>query len=701
MAGVSRTLQMAGVALAAMAFAHAAMAESSTQKTNFSSQFQAQGEQKPGKKQAQQQQQLRARQQQQQAAQPFGQSTWFGQPTYRQAPPQAPWFNRNGYAQQQQQPRQPFFFGLFGGRPVDQQGQRPAQPDVADSAPVVEEVEGAEIYDYKPPALVPVSDPKLAAPVSPRFDDTVALSIWQRLKEGSTGVQATADQRNAILSFYAGRDFRPLWADPEAAKSLQSVLASAAAEGLDPDDYRVPAVTGKDPSDLARHDIQLTAAALRYAQHASGGRIVPNNISGYQDRTPPTVKASTALARLASNDTESYLASLQPTHPAYAAMKKELAHYLTKQTETADTTIDDGPKIRVGSDDARVPLIRKRLKELADAGDLPDIDPADLGENVQVSPVDGEGNIPATNAVDKPNAETIFTQADAAAVRAFQASAGLDADGIVGVATVAKLNGGPASGADRRQVLIDNMERLRWLPRDLGKRYVFVNQASFSLQVIENGEEVWGTRVIVGKPNTQTVEFSDQMETVEFNPYWGVPPSIIAHEMRPRLLRDPSYLDRNGFEVVDSRGRVVSSSDVNWSAYGKNPPFGVRQPPGSDNALGEVKFLFPNEHHIYMHDTPTKALFAKSMRAFSHGCVRVQNPRQFAEVVLGWSADEVDAAIAAGENRAVKLDRPLPVHLTYFTAWPDENGKIRYFADVYGRDALLETALGKSQLAMR
>jgi len=678
------------VALIALAAAGEARADTPS-RTNFSNQWQTQGsgdQKKPAQRQPQ-------------AGQPV-QGTWFGQPSVRQGQPPPPWYANR---QQGQPQRQPMFFGLFGGAPAGQQAVDPSNQALQgeiDAAPVVEEVEGAEIYEYKPPALVPLTGPKLAMPQGLAPDDVAALAIWRRLKEGSTGMQVTATQRDAVVAFYAERNFRPLWSGSEAStqagERLEALFADAAAEGLDPRDYRV-APAGGDPDSAARHDIQLTAMALRYAQHASGGRIVPNRLSGYQDRKTPTVDAGRALQRLASGEPDRYLASLHPKHPAYAAMREELKKELAAAPEVLPD-IADGPKIRIGSDDERVPLVRAKLAALVREGALDVAGDASLAEGAEVDPAAGEVEISGVLAVDTApdRKDTVFTAADAAAMRAFQRSAGLADDGIAGAATVAKLN---ETGGDRREQLVANMERLRWLPRDLGGKYVFVNQAAFEARVVENGQEIWRTAVIVGKPNTQTFEFSDVMETVEFNPYWGVPPSILNNEMLPKSQRDPSWLDRNGYEVVDSRGRVVSSSSVNWSAYGKNPPFGVRQPPGPENALGEVKFLFPNTHHIYMHDTPAKSLFAKDMRAFSHGCVRVENPRRFAEVILGWDSEKVAAAIASDRNQGVKVKTPTQVHLTYFTAWPDESGRIRYFADVYGRDRLVAEAMGKTELALR
>ena len=282
---------------------------------------------------------------------------------------------------------------------------------------------------------------------------------------------------------------------------------------------------------------------------------------------------------------------------------------------------------------------------------------------------------------------------------AYPMTAPVKVTGVLGPQTVAALNNATTSGSTDK--LLDNMERIRWLPRDLGSRYIFVNQAAFEAQVIRDGKPEWETRVIVGKPMTQTPVFNDEMEMVVFNPSWGVPPSIIANEYLPKLRRDPGYLDRLGFKVVTPAGKVVSSRSVSWGSYGAKVPYGIQQPPGVKNALGELKFLFPNAHDIYMHDTPTRELFSQDMRAFSHGCVRVQNPREFASVVLGWSPDEVAAKVETGVSETVRLKQKIPVHLTYFTAWPDASGNIVYFNDIYGRDKPIENARSSTLVAQR
>ncbi|TMJ33840.1 MAG: hypothetical protein E6G87_15180, partial [Alphaproteobacteria bacterium] len=243
--------------------------------------------------------------------------------------------------------------------------------------------------------------------------------------------------------------------------------------------------------------------------------------------------------------------------------------------------------------------------------------------------------------------------------------------------------------------------RLRWLPKNLGNRYVFVNQAAYTLQLIDGGREVWRTKVIVGKPNSQTVAFSDKMEKVIFNPSWGVPPSIMKNEMLPRLRRDPGYLDRLGYRVLTPDGKIIHSRSVHWWKYTDKVPYLVEQPPSDDNAMGEIKFLFPNAHDIYMHDTPTRALFKQPVRALSHGCVRVENPRLFAELLLGLQASEIAALIDSGLSQTNDVTRETSVHLAYFTAWPAEDGRILYFDDIYGRDERMERAFNTMAIASR
>ena len=242
------------------------------------------------------------------------------------------------------------------------------------------------------------------------------------------------------------------------------------------------------------------------------------------------------------------------------------------------------------------------------------------------------------------------------------------------------------------------LEQMRWLPRDLGSRYVFLNQPAFEVSFHNGAAAPLTMRAVVGKPDAQTYFFTDRIKEVTYNPYWNVPRSIVINEMLPKLWRDPSWLSRQGYEVSNSRGRQVASNAVNWGAVATDQlGIDVRQPPGSRNALGALKIDFPNRHAIYMHDTPQKHLFARAERAFSHGCVRLEHPRAMAAALLGIGVAEVDRKIAPGDNRTERVAGDIPVYLAYFTAWPDAQGSVRYYKDVYGRDAHLAQAIAKTR----
>ena len=241
------------------------------------------------------------------------------------------------------------------------------------------------------------------------------------------------------------------------------------------------------------------------------------------------------------------------------------------------------------------------------------------------------------------------------------------------------------------------MEQLRWLPHQLGTRYVFLNQPAFEVSYVNGGNAPLTMRAVIGKPDSQTYFFTDRIKEVTFNPYWNVPRSIVVNEMLPKLWRNPSYLDRLGYEVSNSRGRQVASNAVDWASVAADQAgIDVRQPPGPKNALGRVKIDFPNKHAIYLHDTPQKHLFAREQRAFSHGCVRLQHPREMAAALLGTGVEYVDKKIARGETQTERVSGDIPVYLAYFTAWPDAQGNVRYYKDIYGRDAHLAQAIAKT-----
>ncbi len=592
------------------------------------------------------------------------------------------------------------FLGLFD----DARGGRPDRRDPRVLA-VTPPPEKPRIYAYRAPVLVPLSSARLkgeaAGPGLPEM-------ILQVLREGGTGMRVTPEHRNAILKFYAERGFRPVWTTPYGIRAktfpVLERLANSADEAMDPAMYRVPvawsvngdlkAVEGSLPR-LARFDVELTAAALRYARHASGGIVNPNALSAYHDLKPPKVTPQKALRQLAGTTSpEKWLGSLLPRHRAYGILREALKKLRGGPVEEPLAPVAAGPLIRPGAYDERIPLIRRHMIRL---GYMSRKDPASR-KVASAGDVAPEGlQTVSTDAVPE-NDPAVYDAALEKAVRDFQRKSGLKPDGIIGRGTLRALNARRGNGkAARARKIALNMERLRWMPRDFGRMHFLANQPAYELYLMRDGRTAWKTRIIIGKPTNQTAFFSDEMELVVFNPYWGVPQSIITKEMLPKLLQDPSWLDRQGYELTDTRGRRLSSSAVDWGSYAgsRRVPFNVRQPPGRKNALGHIKFLFPNSHSIYMHDTPARSLFKRKRRAFSHGCVRVQDPLTMAELVTGLDRNTIESKIDSGRNERLRLKRKIPVHLVYFTAWPDDSGRIRFYPDVYGRDRLLQNALDR------
>jgi murein L,D-transpeptidase YcbB/YkuD len=467
-----------------------------------------------------------------------------------------------------------------------------------------------------------------------------------------------------LYFFYGERHFEPLWlvktanSDVEfspAAKKIMTVFEKAALEGLRPSDYLTDALNlagaGADPTKLAQVETAFSASAMRYAQNAYGGRIAPSSVSATFDIAPRRIDEAKMLMTLAASDNPGQiLLDLDPKHPEFVRLKAALAKFENAGADQP-VTIPEGKTLKPGMNDPRVALLRTRL----------DV------------------------AVPSDGAELIYDDVVVAAVQAFQESLGLQADGIAGPATVAALNGGSATSKDD---IIANMERWRWMPEDLGTFNVFVNIPEFKLAVTKNGQETYTTRVVVGTPEHQTVIFSDAIRHIVVNPYWNVPSSIANNEIAPKLASNPGYIDSQNMELLSSGGQVINASAVDWSQVPAGKfPFRIRQRPGGGNALGAVKFLFPNVHDIYLHDTPSKSLFQRSFRAYSHGCVRVQNPMDFADALLvnepKLNAAALEAMYGPAE-RWVNLDAHVPVHLAYFTLRADEDGTIRSYGDVYG-----------------
>ncbi|XWN32038.1 MAG: L,D-transpeptidase family protein [Devosia sp.] len=468
--------------------------------------------------------------------------------------------------------------------------------------------------------------------------------------------ELTVDVSLAVAELYAARDHKPVW-DEARAKTLRARLAEADGDGLNPSDYRVPFATPGVLSEAAE-DVSLTEAALRYARHAYSGRLKPSRISSIMAHEPPQLNEARFLRRLANaRNPLRVLESVHPQHAQYQALREKLRGAL-KSAKSQPIPVGKGRNLKSGVKEPRVAILRSRLGATVMRGTDP----------------------------------TVFDDGLAEAVKEFQRAEGLRADGIVGPRTIGIIDEG--IGEDPVSALISNMERWRWLPRHLGSHHVMVNVPQYEVAIHSGGEERYRGRVIVGKSSNPTPIFSDMMEHIVVNPYWNVPYSIASKEMLAGIQRNPAgYFARRGYEAV-YRGRVVNPSSLTWNATTLRK-IRVRQRPGRGNALGAVKFMFPNKYAVYLHDTPTKHLFKRGQRAFSHGCVRVQNPFKFAEALLA-NEDLTGPGLkrmVGGGARWLRFDTHIPVHLAYFTRTVDADGKLRRHSDIYGFDRRTQRAL--------
>jgi murein L,D-transpeptidase YcbB/YkuD len=510
------------------------------------------------------------------------------------------------------------------------------------------------------PAPAAAASPAAAPPpAAPAAAEVPALTLDQRVAEklhellsGKTDRILDRKAKSAVEAFYTARNFAPVWVDNGAqsdrAKAAAAYLAGVSADGLEPADYPVPGFANADPGALAEAELRFTASVLTYARHAQIGRVHYTRVSAdiYYNLAPP--EPGEVLAKLAeAGDVAAALDGYNPPHAGYKALKAKLAEARNRAGDAGHVRIAAGRTLKPGMDDPRVPQVRERLGVAA--GDGPD---------------------------------TVYDKALSEAVKAFQRQHDLGATGFLTSSTVEALNG-PRRDRDA-DVIIANMERWRWLPRDLGSAYVVVNIPDYTLRLMNHGAQVWTTRIVAGKPGEKaTPLLSETMKYITVNPTWNVPPSIINNEYLPALAQDPTVLDRMGLKVEHNRDGSVH----------------IYQPPGERNALGRIRFNFPNKFLVYQHDTPDKHLFGLAKRAFSHGCMRVQYPDQYAEKLLaianpkdGYTVEKIHHMYGTGE-RDIHLNTPIPVHITYQTAFVDDTGHLAIREDVYGRDARLLAAL--------
>lgn len=595
---------------------------------------------------------------------------------------------------------------LFGNRrvesrPVDQTHQvHPGRLQDASvrrpNAPIKRVVVTAPTnYDYKPEGLVQIDFSKVDTQITASADHGTDMSSSMAMDEfglkidhlKAAHVLAEKEISDAIVSYYATKQ-RPIWTASydvtRQAKAVVALFAKAADDGLDPQDYTV--VVPSDDYDraniparlkeLADFELSMSARALRYAMDQGEGRINPNRLSGFHDFATGRVKPREVIEQLASsNDPAATLVAFEPQNKWYTELKQNL-HELYG-TDEPTVSIAPGTMIRPGDTSAELRNVVALIRAKA---------PQDYLAEHKIVLAAHENSY-------------VYDESLVQAIKDFQKAQGRKADGVIGSNTIKSLQ--TETTLSKRNRILYSMERLRWLPHDFGKRYVFINQPAYRAQYFDDNTEKLAMNIVVGSPTNQTYFFDDTIETVVFNPSWGVPRSIILNEMMPKILSNPSYLENSGYEVYDKTGRVVPSSSINWYQVASNGGgVGIRQKPSLDNALGELKILFPNSHDIYMHDTPAKSYFKRDMRALSHGCIRLERPRDMAAAVLGVPVEDLKQYFGKNE-RSVKVKDQLPVYVSYFTAWPDATtGEIKYYDDVYERDAYLEKAFVKTR-AMR
>jgi murein L,D-transpeptidase YcbB/YkuD len=555
----------------------------------------------------------------------------------------------------------------------------------ASDAEIAAAVPMPESADLPPPSVREVAPAETAAPAPAATEITRSAPASDGAKFTTASVGDTAiveklrdqlaagkfdrilggkKERLIVETFYTGRDFAPLWiadgAMNDRAKAAAAYLAGVDADGLDPSEYPVPQIkAGMEPEALAEAEIKLTDAVLTFARHAMSGRVHYSRVSAdiIYDLAKPD--PANVLARVSKGqDVAAALDSFNPPQPQYKALKAKLAEARGGKGDPSKPVIPQGPVLKYSKDkkgnevlmeDPRVPALRQWFSLAA------------------------------------PDGNTTYDKALSDSIAKFQKEQGLNANGQLTAATLEAING--PKREKTVDIILANMERWRWMPRDLGETYVMVNIPDFTLRVVKDNKLVWKTRVVVGKPTLPTPLLSADMKYITVNPTWNVPPSIIQNEYLPALQQDPQAMERIGLKVEQNRDGTIR----------------IYQPPGDRNALGRIRFNFPNKFLVYQHDTPDKHLFAHDKRAYSHGCMRVQDPLKYGEVLLGltlpnehYTADRLQKMFGGSEVN-INFPAGIPDHLTYQTAFVDDAGALQIRDDVYGRDAKLISIMKGSE----
>ncbi len=498
------------------------------------------------------------------------------------------------------------------------------------------------------------------------------LGFNQRLTLGTTKIAAVT----YLPEFYQRLDYEPAWKDERNIRDLFTLIDRAEEHGLKPEDYRRSGLRdlyqalGPQPSPeaLARLDIQLTDALIKLSCHLAFGKVDPGRLMphwnfprNFSDAEPMIMM----LQALKDRTLPQFIAGFTPNLELYRELQKSLAEHRRIERAGGWPKIPDGPKLTLGSQDPRVKPLRERLVISGDMAPTKGGEPQKFDAKVE------------------------------AGVKSFQHRHGLETDAGVGAKTLAALTVPVQQRIDQIRV---NLERIRWVARDLPADFVLVDISGFHVYLYRDNQIIWDARAQVGTPFRQTPTLRANMSVVEFNPTWTVPPTVLKEDYLPKLRQNPNFLREKGLSLLGRDGHALSPDGVDWSGVSASRfPYILRQDPGPRNALGRVKFLFPNPYSVYLHDTPNRHLFSKTERAFSSGCIRIDKPLQLAELLLDdpkrWGPERIQQVLGAQTTKSVSLTKPIPVLVLYWTAQVDSKGQIVFRNDMYGRDQPLLAAL--------
>jgi len=482
--------------------------------------------------------------------------------------------------------------------------------------------------------------------------------------------------RELILEVYQEHEFAPYWTQPDRIRELMELISDSVDHGLNPTDYNIDQLHQVLQSRLdnpaaeteAEADILLTESLLRYGYHRRFGKVKASaldpDINFRREIFKHQALSTTIDQALASSSLTEFIQLLAPTGMVYEKLQAQMKFYRQLAADGGWAAIPEGPTLHPGDRDKRVALVRKRLSA---TGRIIDSDNQDVA---------------------------LFDKTLENAIKDFQFRHQLDQDGVVGQLTLASLNM-PVEG--RVDQIRTSLERLRWVRQEDADTLVVVNIAGFRAFFVKDGEIEWETRAMVGKHYRQTPVFSGDIAYLEFNPTWTIPPGILRNDILPAIKRDPDYLASKHIRVIDHQGAFVDPATVDWNKYSRSVPYTLRQDPGPHNALGTVKFIFPNQHFVFLHDTPHRELFVHRERSFSSGCIRIQDPLKLAELVLNdpakYNRSELQAIVDSRETQRILPSPKMPVVIVYLTASVNTDGTVRFYRDIYDRDQKVLNAL--------